>query len=392
MKSWFWLCVVGLLTSTFAGSAKAATSVAVLGVRAIDGDTELEWRLSQALREAVGSFEDFAVGDRDASLEQMMLAHGCDDPNATCLGDIARTLGVERMFWGTVSAAERGYELTLSQFDTRKSSVETATLRQLGAEQIGSSGAAKATTSKLVQRLTGRITSGYVIVTSVPMGEVHVDGIRRGALDEAGMFTLELPTGDHTVRVTPRGDHPLEERSVRIKPGESTRLSVEGSAEPAAVVPTAEIPVETPRRDRRFVRRVLGWVAVGVGAALAGATVYSWVRLRQIADDEDYKTYRASFPPRGSDNGVGNVCREADRGTLAAMDPAQAKLERSAKSLCQEADALEVAQYVLLGGALVAAGTGTYLLLTSRPRPAGELSLQPRFDGTSARLELSTAF
>lgn len=392
MKSWFWLCVVGLLTSTFAGSAKAATSVAVLGVRAIDGDTELEWRLSQALREAVGSFEDFAVGDRDASLEQMMLAHGCDDPNATCLGEIARTLGVERMFWGTVSAAERGYELTLSQFDTRKSSVETATLRQLGGDQIGSSGAAKATTSKLVQRLTGRITSGYVIVTSVPMGEVHVDGIRRGALDDAGMFTLELPTGDHTVRVTPRGEGDGEERPVRIKPGESTRLSVPINADPTPTAAAAEAPTEAPRRDRRFVRRVFGWVAVGIGAALAGATVYSWIRLRQIADDDDYKNYRASFPPRSSENGVANVCREAERGTLAAMDPAQGSLERRAKSLCQEADALEVAQYVLLGGALVGAGTGTYLLLTSRPRPAGELSLQPRFDATSARLELSTAF
>lgn len=397
MKFWIWLCVAGLLSGIMVGSASAASSVAVLGVRAIDGDTELERRLSQALREAVAAIDDFEVSDRELSLEQMALAHGCDEPDAACLSQVVRTLSVERLFFGTVQAGERGYELAISVFDGRKGTVDVATLRQLSAEQLGSSGAAKATASKLVQRLTGRITTGYVIVTSASeYAEVQIDGTRRGSLDEAGVFTLELPVGEHMVRLVPRGEGPAEERSVRIKPGESTRVNIElpeGPSE-ATAAPVQAVDTEEPAapRSRRSLRRIFGWVSVGIGAALAGATIYSWVRLRQIADDPDYKDYRRSFPPRGTENGVGNVCREAERGTLAMQDPSRAALERSARSLCDEADKLEVAQYLFLGGALVGGGVGTYLLLTSRPRSAGELSLQPRFDGTSAVLEASTAF
>ena len=397
MKSWFWLCVVGLLTSTFPGSARAATSVAVLGVRAIDGDTELERRLSQALREAVSSFEDFSVSDRELSLEQMMLAHGCEEPDATCLTEVARTLGVERLFFGTVQTGERGYELSISAFDSRKNSVENATLRQLASEQLASSVAAKATTSKLVQRLTGRITTGYIIVTAgAKRAEVYVDGLRRGRLDETGVFTLELPTGEHKVRLMPPGEPASEEQNVRVRPGESTRINIEPSeATPAAGESGAvatDVPEQTGRSSRRSLKRIFGWVSLGIGAAFAGATIYSWVRLRQIADDSDYKAYRGSFPRRGMEGGVGNVCREAERRTLSRSDPAQTRLENSARDLCSEADMLEVAQYVFLGGTVVGAGVGTFLLVTSRARPSVELSLRPRFDASSAVLEASASF
>ncbi len=400
MKFWIWLCLAGLLTGTFCASARAATSAAVLGVRAIDGDTELEKRLSLALREAVAGLGEFEVSDRELGLEQMLLAHSCDEPNASCLAEIARTLNVERLFYGTVQLTERGYELSISAFDSRKGSVEVGTLRQVAAEQLASSGAAKATTSKLVQRLTGRITTGYIIVTAnSDHAEVQVDGIRRGALDEAGVFTIELPTGEHMIRVVPRGDGLSEERAVRIKPSESTRLNIEFASDTAddgvAATPQPELE-ETPARSssgsRRSLRKIFGWVSVGIGAALAGATLYSWVRLRQIADDGDYKAYRRAYPPRGSEGGVANVCLEAGRKTLARMDPSQASLERSASKLCDEADMLEVAQYVLLGGTIVAGGVGTYLLVTSRPRAAGEVSLRPRFDGQTALLEASAAF
>jgi len=398
MKSWICLWLAGLLTSSFTSNAKAETRVAVLGVRAVDGDTELERRLSTALRETVASFGDFVLaGDRQLSLEQMTLAHGCDDADAPCLGQIATTLEAERLFYGDVDAAERGYELTIFMFDARKSSVENVSLRQLTSDQLGSSGAAKATISRLVQRLTGRVMTGYIIVSSPSkLAEVEVDGTRRGKLDEAGMFTLELPIGEHMVRIVPRGDGPSEERAVRIKPGESTQLNIDVAAPQAAVAPVAveqEADSEPSPRPRRSLRRIFGWVSVGLGAAFAAGTIYSWVRLKQISEDSDWNAYRHAYPKGSAPGGVKNVCSQADKGALGMMDPALAKLERSAKDLCKEADLLEVAQYVLLGGAIVGGGVGSYLLLTSpRPRASGDLSLRPRFDGQGAMIEASAAF
>lgn len=409
MKSWIWLVMTGLLTGTFPESAQAATSVAVLGVRALDGDTELERRLTNALRETASSFDEYVVGNRQLSLEQMALAHGCEEPDATCLTEVAATLGVQRLFWGTVvvtnaaavseGKAERNYELTLFSFEVGKGAIEHVSLRQLSGDRLASSGAAKAIVSKLLQRLTGHIMTGYIIVTGdAERAEIEIDGIRRGALDASGVFTLELPTGGHMVRINPRGDGRGEERAVRVRPGQSTRVAFETArAKPAASVAASEpkeepAPLATPAptAPRRSLRRILGWVSVGIGGVLAAGTIYSWVRLKQISEDPDWTAYRASFP-RGT-SGVGDVCREASRGTLAERSPERAGLEQSAKDLCEEVDVLEVAQYVLLGGALTAGGVGTYLLFTSGPRARGEVSLRPRFNATGALLEASAAF
>lgn len=391
MKSWICLCVAGLLSGAFAGSAQAATNVAALGVRSIDGDTDLERRLSVALHDTLGSFDDLTVSDREPSLEQMMLAHDCEEADAGCLGQVAKTLGVERLFYGNVVASERGYQLSLFVYDASKGTIDSALLRQLSSEQLGASAPAKAVTSRLVQRLLGRLSTGYVIVNSnAPHAEVEVNGIRRGALDESGMFTLELPIGEHMIKVVPRGEERGEERAVRIKPGESSRVDVAF----AVATPQARDlePIEQPpQKSRTSLRRVFGWVSVGLGAAFTAATIYSWVRLAQIADDDDYKNYRRAFPDASLPGGVSNVCREAKRGTLAARDPSLAPLEHDANSLCKEADFFEVAQYVFLGGAIAGVGVGTYLLISARPK-RGELSLRPRFNGTSALLEASTSF
>lgn len=412
MKSWIWLVMTGLLTGTFPESAQAATSVAVLGVRALDGDTELERRLSHALRETAASFDDYVVGNRQLSLEQMTLAHGCEEPDATCLTEVAATLGVQQLFYGTIEVinaaavsennAARSYELTLFSFEVGKGAIEHVSLRQLTSAQLASSGAARAITSRLLQRLTGRIMTGYIIVTAdAQRAEVEVNGIRRGALDASGVFTLELPTGGHMIRVVPRGDGRGEERAVRIRPGQSTRVAFEATSVSAPVTAAATGPAEadaeaeaplapSPKAPRRSLRRILGWVSVGIGGVLAAGTIYSWVRLKQISEDPDWMAYRASFP-RGA-SGVGDVCPEAAKGTLAQRAPESAGLEQRANDLCEEVDVLEVAQYVLLGGALTAGGVGTYLLLTSGRRERGEVSLRPRFNATSAVLEASAAF
>jgi hypothetical protein len=105
--------------------------------------------------------------------------------------------------------------------------------------------------------------------------------------------------------------------------------------------------------------------------------VYSWVAIGNINDDPDMRRYRAEF-----DSGVDNVCDEADSWTLTlTKGGAFGQLEAKARSNCRRAGRLEVAQWVLLGGAVVSAGVSTYLFLTLPKKSAlrDQVRIQPAF-------------
>lgn len=398
MKSCVWLAVAAVLTLGSVGRAQAA-SVAVLGVDSLDAEDELERRLSQALSASAKKVEGFTVGDRALSLEQMMLAHGCDEPSAACLNDIARTLSVERLLYGTVSATAGTHELTLFTYTTSASRVESKALRSVPDDRLANAQVTTETVAGLLRRLLNPASTGQLQLTGNPPGsEILVDGSSRGLLDEAGTLVVELDPGEHRVRAARPGYHVTKERTVAIEAGETTRLDITlekhttlettppPEPEPEPVVETA------PVRPRRNLKRIFGWVSVGLGAAFAAATVYTWVRIHSLNDNADFKAYRASFPRAGSEGGVSDVCTEAQVGSLAGKDASKAGLEAKARDHCDEASKLEVLQYVFGGGTLLAGGLGTYLLISARSHETATLSLHPHVGAHSAGLGASLRF
>src|SRR5688572_11535939 len=99
--AWVWLVVGALLPSL----AQADSTVVVLGVRSLDGDDALAHNVSVALRTGAQKMQGWNVSQRDVSLAQMSLAHGCDEPDARCMADIAGTLEVDRLIYGTILKA-----------------------------------------------------------------------------------------------------------------------------------------------------------------------------------------------------------------------------------------------------------------------------------------------
>src|SRR5687768_3650577 len=96
MKRWLlWAVQCVLLLALAPPRATADSSVVVLGLRSLDGEDEEARRISTALREAARQAGGLRVSDRDVSLAQMSLAHGCDEPDARCMADIASTLKVD---------------------------------------------------------------------------------------------------------------------------------------------------------------------------------------------------------------------------------------------------------------------------------------------------------
>jgi hypothetical protein len=391
----------------FSAPARADTTVAALGVRSLDGESDLERRLSNALRNSAGTIADWTVGKREASLEQMTLALGCDEPDSRCMGEIAKTMAVDLLLYGTVVNTSGGYELTVYQYDASGHQVRSAAATGLKLPQLRAA-PARESFATLLSRLNTvepppppPLVGQLRVYGDMPGAQIAVDGETAGSLDEKGVLTLELSPGKHLVRAAGAAFAPAEEEQALVEAGQTSELVLQITPLPVAQPAPEESspPVVTsepaPAAPKRSLRRAFGWVSVGVGAAFAIATIYSWVRIEHINDDPDFLAYRQAFLKSTVPGGVGNVCPRAALGELAAREPNRAALERRANDLCNEADTLSSLQYVFLGGALVGGGVGTYLLLSARKKERSEqpsLSFAPRLGYQSAALEARLRF
>jgi hypothetical protein len=168
-----------------------------------------------------------------------------------------------------------------------------------------------------------------------------------------------------------------------ISSGEQAELTLEATPrDPESTETAADSPIE-----RASTQRTLGWVAIGVGGALAAGGAYSMLRVASISEDPAFENYRNRLR---SDQ---DACEEAERGTRV---PGAASPEDVA-DLCSTAETFEVLQYVFFGLAVASAGTGAVLLLTDSGKPRSEqhaISLRPRFrpSAGSAQLDLTVAF
>jgi len=143
--------------------------------------------------------------------------------------------------------------------------------------------------------------------------------------------------------------------------------------------------------DREPVFTTKNWVGVGLaagGVAAFAATAGVLIRIGDIEDDPDYADYREEHVPIGRD-----ACEEAREGTPFGAPPRQ--VDRVA-SLCDEADTLQVLQFVLFGTGLAASGVGLWLMLdwndAEEDDPEVEARLSPRIDAGGAALELTGRF
>jgi len=111
-------------------------TVAVPGLRAIDGDDGVANELTGWLRAGASAVEGWQLHTAAVSLEQFMMVHGCEDANEDCLSKIAEGIAADRLISGSVSRvlAEDGdgydFEAELFYFDASTGEIEkTSTLR-----------------------------------------------------------------------------------------------------------------------------------------------------------------------------------------------------------------------------------------------------------------------
>ncbi len=180
-----------------------------------------------------------------------------------------------------------------------------------------------------LEELSECVTPARLTVTCEPAeASVSVDGEERGSCP----IELEVEPGDHLIAVTASDHRPFEERR---SAGEGDEVAVDVRLEPLSVAPV-ESPDEPPRRDGAW-RPIVGWTAIGVGAAAIGTGL--------VVDSSSI----------GRSAAIRDAADEGDEGTVQL-------LERRART----ARAASVALYV--GGA-VAAITGGVLVIWGSDDP-----------------------
>ena len=111
-------------------------TVAVPGLRAIDGDDDVANELTGWLRAGASAVEGWQLHTAAVSLEQFMIVHGCEAADEDCLSKIAEGIVADGLISGSVSRvpAEDGdgydFEAELFYFDASTGEIEkTSTLR-----------------------------------------------------------------------------------------------------------------------------------------------------------------------------------------------------------------------------------------------------------------------
>lgn len=373
----------------------AQNGTVVLGLRSVEGDDALANRLTDSLRRSAKQNTSWRVSAREVSLAQMSLVHGREDPDPSCLTDIALGLKADKLVYGTLQHASGGdearYRVTIQLFDRQDGGIVKRASETFPSDATGEDALTRLADRLIASLLDRHATTGRLTVrANVPEAIVWLDGERAGALVDGTLVLREVEAGVHTIKVDANGYQPYS-TTTTVDAGKQARLQVSLQAKPTsdAVSAPESIQMETDLRPRAEpaddgqTEIILGASLLGGSAVLLGAAIYSWVEIESINDDPrfiDYKERVGRLNPSS-----GDVCNDADAGFpyVAETEPEYDDFPE-VQSMCNRAELLEVLQYVFVGGAIAAAGTGTYFLVKGLQEDDGEESAAttPRFTVT----------
>lgn len=275
------LAVLLLLLGVAAPPARGdAVPVAVLGLDAVDVPTEEAQALTDALRQRLGG----APGVRlvpGKELVEMKLIFGCMDERPACLAQAGKSLGAERVIFGSVRkpAASAGRTVVLKQLLVPAARIEkfisdTVPARALvrGPELEG---LADRWTGVLV---TGALTGGLQIGTDPPGASVVLDG------KSVGKTPLELrdvQVGTHVVSIALPGYDQVV-RSFAVQGGLvhdiQAQLRRRSPAQLQPALPPAlagrQAPARPPDPGRPY--RIASYFLIGAAAIAGGVSIYTW--------------------------------------------------------------------------------------------------------------------
>ncbi|MGE0789021.1 MAG: PEGA domain-containing protein [Sandaracinaceae bacterium] len=376
---------IGALPSS--ASAQQST-VLVLGIRSLEGDDEFARNLTGALRHAAAQVDRWTVSDREVTLAQMAMAHGCSDPDAACMGNIAGSLEADYVIYGDVRRTSAGtsfdFSLNLHIYNRASQEIEHSVAETISSVRRDIDDL-REPARRYIAALSGAPRAGTLtVLVNVPGAEVFLDEESAGITDGEGHLTVtNVSAGTRNIHIVAQG-HQHFRSTVTIEAyGEAT---FEAELEQGSGGGGDGIPGEA----------VAGGALLAVGVISAGfwigAMSYINWGIGYNSDQsaagvglEDWGGARAMYP--GQDNFCASWRAERPTGTNWVGD------------LCDEYDTWFALQFVFLGVAAVAGGVGTFLLIDglsgngeSGDTARLQLQLVPSFGMDHASLSLAGRF
>ncbi|MEM9070661.1 MAG: PEGA domain-containing protein [Myxococcota bacterium] len=188
----------------------ADTGIIVLGIRSVEGDDEISRNLTGALRQAASSVDGWIVAEAEVSLAQMTMVHGCTEPDAACMSEIANELGQQRVIYGTVrrtgAGDEYGFALTLYMFNAESGQIEDSLTDSIDNDEAGID-ALRTRALRYVAQLSGQARYGVIrLVVNRPGASVQIDGEAMGQTDDNGVLVMEdIAEGQRDIRIEASG-------------------------------------------------------------------------------------------------------------------------------------------------------------------------------------------
>ncbi|MBI2896610.1 MAG: PEGA domain-containing protein [Deltaproteobacteria bacterium] len=364
--------------------------VTVLGLTTDEGDDALvAENLTAVLRRAVEETRSVRASGREATLAQMSLAFGCEDPpDSTCLQQIGQEMQSKLLVLGQLARVRRGsdfaFRVTVTLFDVeagRELRSQNAQLPRTAHDFEDLRDPAR----RLIAGLFATEKGGIEILTDSDGAIVRVDGELAGEVGEGRLSVTDVDVGQHRVSIEAEGHEPYE-TTVTVRAGETARLR-------ARLVPLGgggDDRRPPPRRGGGI--GALQWVGIGalVAGAVLGAVAIAWAAEIQATNGtQEWTEVRYRFTQWGKKD---EVCDADFSGTPKSggensfdgypdADDLEPGFEPAGGSYSgEDGDTLSTGdveslcmkswgQWVLGGLGLASAVVGTYLVFgTSAPR------------------------
>jgi TolB-like protein len=376
-----WILAAATLGVPVAHAQSGNAPVAVLGLDASDGaPAAVANTITDALKQRVSAAKGFKLMP-GKDLMEVKLIFSCPDEAPSCMAQAAKSLGVEKLIFGSVKKSAEGYLVTLKMLDASKGRVDAWVAEQIARNQANAPGL-RGPVQKWFATLSGVGTTGSIrILADVPGASVLLDGLPVGITTEEALEMGGITSGRHEIVLSKPGYEPVR-KDVNVVAGEVANLktTMDSIAAPPTFTPndataTPAPGKETPEAtDDKAAMKIATWGTLGAGAvSLALGVKFSLDVMGYDSDLDAFRRYDC-----GDGKGGRPACDSKGGKNIGSLTDAQ--LQKVAK-IQDDAKSPKVLQFVFYGAGAALIGTGIYLYLqtyVSDDAPAGSQTAQAK--------------
>jgi PEGA domain len=298
-------------------AAQADPTVAVLGIEPLDVPEQLGQAVTDALRQRAAATPGIRVVP-GKDLVEMKMIFGCDGEQASCMAQAGRSLGAEKLLYGTIKKAGQGrgagtnVVVGLKLLDVNTGLIERFVNETVTRRDIAP-GYVSPLASKWFAALVEVEAKPTLNITTEPAGAtVSVDGQSAG---RTPITLRDLSAGKHDFVISLAGRVTIN-KVIELKPGGSHEVSLQMEAESAPPSKQPQPPPPQPAQQQQLVApvppppashpgRAAKGVAIGAFAAavVAGAVaIYTWRTYRDLEDTAHNDLAALAKTPQAAQN------------------------------------------------------------------------------------------